>query len=120
MPKRLVIKLIAGKEDPERLSGALNVATTALASGIDISLWLTSESSWLALPGKAEEIDLPGSAEVATLLYQIIESGSVTLCTQCAARRDIKEKDLIAGITIRGSTSFVEEIMDDNATTLVY
>lgn len=120
MPKRLIIKLIAGKEDPERLSGALNVATTALASGIDISLWLTSESSWLALPGKAEEIALPGSAEVATLLHQIIESGSVTLCTQCAARRDIKEEDCIDGISIKGSTSFVEEIMDDNATTLIY
>ena len=31
MRKRLVIKLIAGHEDPERLSGALNVASDAIA-----------------------------------------------------------------------------------------
>lgn len=120
MRKRLVIKLIAGHEDPERLSGALNVAAAALASGVDVSLWLTSESSWFALPGKINEVQLPHSPGFAELLALIIQNGSVTLCTQCATRRGIQEQDLIDGITIKGSATFVEEITADGVQALVY
>ena len=52
---RLVIKLASGVQEPERVSQAFSVASTALASGIEVSLWLTGEASWFALPGKAEE-----------------------------------------------------------------
>jgi predicted peroxiredoxin len=120
MRKRLVIKLIAGKEDPERLSGALNVASAAIVSGVDLSLWLTSESSWFALPGKIEEVQLPHSPDLGELLKLIISNGSVTLCTQCATRRGIEASDLIDGITIKGSATFVEEITQDGVQALVY
>lgn len=120
MQKRLVIKLIAGREDPERLSGALNVASAAIASGVTVSLWLTSESSWFSLPGKIEEVQLPHSPDLGELLRLVIESGSVTLCTQCAARRGIEASDLIEGITIKGSATFVEEITQANVQALVY
>ncbi len=120
MPKRLVIKLIAGKEDPERLSGALNVATAAIASGVEVSLWLTSESSWFALPGKVGEIQIPHSPNLDELLSMVIENGNVTLCTQCAVRRGLEKQDLIEGIEIKGSASFVEEVTADNAQALIY
>jgi predicted peroxiredoxin len=120
MRKRLVIKLIAGREDPERLSGALNVATAAIASGVEVSLWLTSESSWFALPGRIDEVQLPDSPALGELLQLIIATGSVTLCTQCATRRGIEEVDLIKGISIKGSATFVEEITAENVQALVY
>ncbi len=120
MPKRLVIKLIAGKDDPERLSNALNVATAALASGVDVSLWLTSESSWFALPGKIGEIEIAHSPNLDDLLQMIIDGGSVTLCTQCAVRRGIEAGDLIEGIEIKGSASFVEEVTADDVQALIY
>ena len=120
MPKRLVIKLIAGKEDPERLSGALNVATAAIASGVEVSLWLTSESSWFALPGKIGEIQIPHSPDLDELLSMVIENGNVTLCTQCAVRRGLEKQDLIEGIEIKGAASFVEEIASENCQALVY
>jgi predicted peroxiredoxin len=120
MAKRLVIKLIAGSEDPERVAGALSVATSALASGVDVSLWLTSESSWFAIKGKISEIKLAHSPDLGELLLSVIDSGQVTLCTQCAARRNLEEKDLIPGITIKGSTSFVEEIVQEGVQALVY
>lgn len=120
MAKRLVIKLISGKEDPERLSGALNVATAAIASGVDVSLWLTSESSWFALPGKLGEIELAGTPDLNELLQIIIDSGSVTLCTQCASRRGIEKSDLIEGIEIKGAASFVEEVTKDEVQALIY
>ena len=37
--RTLVIKVTAGKDDPERCGQALTVAATALASGVAGSLW---------------------------------------------------------------------------------
>lgn len=120
MAKQIVIKLISGKEDPERLSGALNIATAAIASGLEVSLWLTSEASWFALPGRIGDISLAHSPDLAELFQLVVDNGRVTLCTQCAARRGITEDEVIEGIKIKGSTSFVEEITNEGAQALVY
>jgi predicted peroxiredoxin len=44
----------------------------------------------------------------------------VTLCTQCAARRDISPDDVIDGVRIAGATTFVAEVCADGAQALVY
>jgi predicted peroxiredoxin len=120
MRNKLVVKVLTGSNDPERTAQAFTVAATAAASGIDVSLWLTSEASFYALPGKCEEFELPHSAALSELRDQILAAGSITLCKQCAQRRGISEKDLIAGIIIKGSASFVAEIMEDGVQVVVY
>lgn len=116
----LVIKLATGVEDAERVAQAFSVASTALASGVNVSFWLTGEASWLALPGKAEQFVLPHSAPLHELLSSLIDSAKVTLCTQCAVRRNINDGDQIAGIRIAGSATFVEEITNESTQALVY
>ena len=116
----LVIKLASGFDEAERVAQAFSVATTALASGVAVSLWLTGEASWLALPGKAEEFRLDHAAPLHELLASLIENAHVTLCTQCAVRRGIVDGDQISGIRIAGSASFVEEIMREETQALVY
>lgn len=118
--KSLVVKVMAGSGDPERCSQAFTVAATALASGVSVSLWLTSDASAFALPGEAEKFSLPFAAPLHELLATILAQGSVTLCTQCAARRGIKEGDQIKGIRIAGAATFVEEIMRENTQVIVY
>src|ERR1035438_8187015 len=104
MPERsLVIKVTAGKDDPERCNQAFTVAATAVASGVPVSLWLTGESAWFGLPGRAEDFSLPHAAPLADLLAAVLAAGSVTVCTQCAARRDITPEDLISGVRIAGA-----------------
>ncbi len=119
-PRPLVIKLTCGIESPEKVSQAFTVAATAVASGARVSLWLTGESSWLAVPGRAEEFSLPHAAELADLRDAVHAEGVVTVCSQCAARRDLTEADLLPGVLIRGSAAFVEEILQDGAQALVY
>jgi len=116
----LVIKLTVGKDEAERCNQAFNVAATAVASGVPVSLWLTGEASWLALPGKAAEIKLPLASPLDELLETILRGATVTVCTQCAARRDITEPDLIEGIRIAGATTFVAEVMAEGAKPLIY
>jgi predicted peroxiredoxin len=118
--RTLVIKLTAGKDDPERCGQALSVAATALASGLTVSLWLTAEAAWLALPGRAADIVLPHSPPLTDLLGSVVTGGTVTLCTQCAARREIGPQDVIEGIRIGGAPTFVSEIIADGTQALVY
>ena len=121
MPERsLVIKVTAGKDDPERCNQAFTVAGAAVAGGVRVSLWLTGESAWFALPGRAEEFSLPYAAPLADLLAGVIAAGTVTVCTQCAARRDIAADDLISGIRIAGAATFVAEVVAGDAQALVY
>ena len=68
MSRTLVIKLTAGAEEPERANQAFTVAATAVAAGATVSLWLTGEAVWFAVPGRAEAFELPHAAPLADLL----------------------------------------------------
>jgi predicted peroxiredoxin len=116
----LVIKVTAGKDEPERCGQALNVAAAALASGVAVSLWLTGESAWFALPGRANDVVLEHSPPLGDLLDSVLAGGTVTLCTQCAARRGITPDDVIKGVRISGAATFVSEAIADNTQALVY
>jgi predicted peroxiredoxin len=116
----LIIKLTAGVESPEKLSQGFTVAATAVASGAVVSLWLTGESAWLAVPGRAEQLSLPHAARLADLRDAVLADGHLTVCSQCAARRSLTQADLLPRTLIRGSAAFVEEILQDGAQALVY
>jgi predicted peroxiredoxin len=116
----LVIKVTAGKDEPERCNQAFTVAAAAVASGVTVSLWLTGESAWFALPGRAADFSLPHAAPLEDLLTAVLAAGTITVCSQCAARRDISPDDVITGIRIAGAATFVAEIMADDTQALVY
>jgi predicted peroxiredoxin len=118
--RRLVVKATCGAEALERLNQALTVAATAAASGVEVSLWLTGDASWVAVPGRAEELALPHAAPLSDLRDAVLAAGTVTVCGQCAARRDLTDADLLAGATIRGAAAFVEEVMAPATQALVY
>lgn len=120
-PERaLVVKVTSGTESPERLSQAFTIAATAVASGVDVSLWLTGEASWMAVPGRAEAFELPYAAPLAELRDAVLAGGRVTVCSQCAARRDLTDDRLVEGAGIRGAAAFVEEVTAPGVQALVY
>ena len=120
MTRTLVVKVTAGADAPERCSQAFTVAATAVAAGVPVSLWLTGESAWFALPGRAAGFALPHAAPLPDLLEAILAAGTVTLCTQCAARREITPADVIEGVRVAGAAVFVEEVTAEGAQALVY
>ena len=120
MARFLVIKVTAGMDEPERCNQAFTVAAAAVASGVSVSLWLTGEAAWFGLPGRAADFALPHAAPLADLLAAVLSAGVVTVCTQCAARRDITPDDVISGVRIAGAATFVAEVMADDTQALVY
>lgn len=116
---RLVVKCTWGRERPEALMQAFTVAATAAASGVEVSLWLTGDAVFLAVPG-AEDVELPHSPPLSQLRDAVLAAGTVTACTQCIERRDIGSHDLLPGVRIAGAAAFVSECMDSDTTALVY
>jgi len=118
--RSLVVKVTAGNDDQERCNQAFTVAATAVASGLQVSLWLTGEAAWFALPDRADDVTLPHAAPLTQLLSKVLDEGTVTVCSQCASRRNITADDTIKGVRIAGASTFLAEIMADATQALVY
>ena len=93
--RSLVVKLTSGVEALERANQAFTVASTAAASGVTTSLWLTGDAVWLAVPGYAEKVELPYASPMAELRDGVLALGRLTACTQCVKRRELEQPDLI-------------------------
>jgi predicted peroxiredoxin len=118
--RNLVVKTTSGADRPEACNQAFTVAAAGVAAGVAVSLWLTGEAAWLALPGRTSDIALEHAAPLGDLLDIVLAEGMVTLCTQCAARRGITADDVVPGIRIAGAAVFVEESLAQGAQALVY
>jgi predicted peroxiredoxin len=116
----LVIKCTAGAEDAERANQAFTVAAAAVAAGAPVSLWLTGEAVWFAVPGRAEEFVLDLATPLAQLRDLVLADGRLTVCTQCAQRRGLVVTDLVDGVRVAGAAVFAEEVLADGAQALVY
>ena len=119
-PRPLVIKTTSGTDRPEATNQAFTVAAAAVAAGAEVSLWLTGESAWFALPGRADDLVLEHATPLSELLALVLEGGRVTVCTQCAARRGITGEHVLPGVRIAGAAVFVEESLAERAQALVY
>jgi len=118
--RSLVVKATSGADRPEAANQAFTVAAAAVAAGADVSLWLTGESAWFALPGRADELVLEHATPLSDLLAVVLVEGRVTVCSQCALRRGITADAVIPGVRVAGAPVFVEEALAEGAQALVY
>jgi predicted peroxiredoxin len=120
MARSLVVKVTCGPEDAERCNQGFTVAAAAAAAGAEVSLWLTGEAAWLGVPGRAEEFTLHLATPLDQLMAAVLTSGTITVCSQCAARRGIVGADLRGGVTIAGAAVFAEQVLAEGVQALVY
>ena len=118
--RALLIKITCGAEAAERANQAWTVAAMGVTAGASVSVWLTGEAVWFAVPGRQPDLELPHATQVAELIEAVRLGGSITVCTQCAARRELVVQDLVESATIQGAASFVEAALADNVQALVY
>ena len=119
-PRSMIVKLTCGAEAAERANQAWTVAAAAVTVGATITVWLTGEGVWFAVPGRQPDLALPYATPVADLLETVRGAGGIVVCTQCAARRELTGSDLVSGAVIAGAASFVEAALADGVQVLVY
>lgn len=120
MTRSLVVKITCGAEAAEQANQAWTVASLGLAAGAPVTVWLTGEAIWFAVPGRQPELELPHATPVADLVELVRSEGAIRVCSQCAARRELTGDDLLPGVAIAGAVSFVEAALADGAQALVY
>src|SRR6478735_3761764 len=118
--RELVIKCTTGAESPERVNQAFTVAASAVAAGATVSLWLTGEAAWFAVPGRAEAFELELATPLPELRDVVLDGQTLTVCTQCALRRGLGEGDLVEGARVAGAAVFTEAVLGDGVQALVY
>jgi predicted peroxiredoxin len=116
----LVVKITCGAEAPERANQGLTVASLAVASGSEVTLWLTGDAVFFAVPGRQPDLALPFATPAADLVDAVLAGGGIRVCSQCAARRELTEADLLSGVSIAGAASFVEAALRPDAQAIVY
>lgn len=112
---RLVVQLTT--DDPEKVAAAMTVAVTAAAAGATVHMWLSGPATLLAVPGREPHVDLP-HAPAPDTAFDLVSS--VSVCSQCAARRGLRPADLRPGAVIAGAASLVEALLTDGTQAVTY
>ena len=115
--KKLVIVITRGLDD-ERSSVAWSVANGAIASGMELTIFLVSSGADWVRKGAADTAHLnPLDPTLGEMIKNVIASGStVMVCPPCAKVRGYSEDDLIDGVVIAGSVSMLEVVKQGAAT----
>ena len=115
-----MVKITCGAEAPERANQGWTVAAMGLAAGAPVTVWLTGEAVWFAVPDRQPDLALPYAAPVTDLVEAVRTGGAIVVCSQCAARRQLEVEDLIEGATVAGAATFVEAVLAPDVQALVY
>jgi predicted peroxiredoxin len=111
---KVLVNLVTGLEDAERVTLAFLVAGAALEKGKQVALFLTKEAVRLALPGHAEGVACDGCPPLERLFQQFADGGGELLvCPICFTARKLDEGELVGNARIAGATPMWEWAGDD-------
>jgi predicted peroxiredoxin len=117
---KVVIVITTGLDD-ERSSVAWSVANGGLTSGLEVTVFLTSNGVDWARNGAADGAHLnPFDPSMKEMIDGLRErGGDILVCPPCAKVRGYEENDLLDGVTVVGSTA-VHELIKEGAATLSF
>ena len=120
MARSLVVKVTHALDDPERAHIGCNVAAVALASGLEVFVFLAIEGVRLAQPDVPAQLVVADAPPIGDLLDALYAGATITVCTPCATRRGLGADDFRDGTELAGSARFVELATAEGATAIVY
>jgi predicted peroxiredoxin len=111
---KVVINLVTGLEDPERVMIAFLVGGAAVEQGKQVTMFLTKEAVRLALPGVAVGVACDGCPPVERLFQQYADGGGELLvCPICLNARKLDEASLVPNARVGGATPLWEWIGEE-------
>ena len=115
--KKLVVVVTNGFND-ERASVAWSIANGGIASGMEVTMFLVSSGvDWVRKGATAVARLNPLDPPVKDMIQTVIDSGGkILVCPPCAQVRGYQKEDFIDGITLAGSVSMHQEILEGAAT----
>lgn len=117
---KMVIVITRGLDD-ERASVAWSIANGAIASGLELTVFLASSGVDWARKGGADAARLnPLDPTMNEMVGNVAQKASqIMVCPPCAKVRGYTEDDLIDGAVLAGSVS-MHEVIKTGAATLCF
>ena len=115
--KKLLIVITRGLDD-ERSSVAWSIANAAIASDLEVTIFLASAGVDWVRKGAADVPHLnPLDPSLGELIGNLMSNGGrVLVCPPCAKVRGYGEEDLVAGVTVAGAPAMLEVVKQGAAT----
>jgi predicted peroxiredoxin len=111
---KVVINLVTGLEDPERVMIAFLVGGAAVEQGKQVTMFLTKEAVRLALPSVAVGVACDGCPPIERLFQQYADGGGELLvCPICLNARKLDEASLVPNARVGGATPLWEWIGEE-------
>ncbi len=106
--KRIFIWATNGPDNPEKAVLPFIIANAGFVHDAEVIVMLTGAGVWLAKKGVAENV-ICCKWKLKELMDKFLEQdGKLLVCSPCIAERDIKEEDLIDGVTVTGAVEALE------------
>ena len=109
--KKLVVVVTCGFND-ERSSVAWSVANGAIASDMEVTMFLVSSGVDWVRKGAVDTARLnPLDPPIKDMIQTVLDSGAkILVCPPCAGVRNYGADDLIEGATLAGSVAMLEHV----------
>lgn len=116
----IVIVITRGLDD-ERSSVAWSVANGALATGLEVSLFLVSGGVDWVRKGAADNAQLnPLDPPMKEMIQNVVDAGStIMVCPPCGQMRGYTEDSFIDGVVFAGSVA-MHALIKEGAATLSF
>ena len=113
----IVIVITRGLDD-ERSSVAWSVANGALATGLDVTIFLVSAGVDWVRKGAADNAHLnPLDPPMKDMISNVIDAGStIMVCPPCGKMRGYSEDSFIDGVQFAGSVAMLTLVKEGAAT----
>lgn len=116
---KYIIICTCGKENLEKSSVALAMASNAIAFGHDTILFLQGTAGNMARRGFMDDCRLKPFPPIQEMLTDFMElGGKVIVCNPCLETYQFHKDDLINGVETAGGTYLISEV--ENAVVLSY
>jgi len=108
---KLVVVVTCGFND-ERSSVAWSVANGAIASNMEVTMFLVSSGVDWVRKGASDTARLnPLDPPIKDMIQTVLDSGAkILVCPPCAGVRGYSADDLIEGATLAGSVAMLEHV----------
>ncbi len=109
----LIISGSRGTDDPTMATLPFMAAKTAKEQGHDVVLWLWNEAVTLGRKGTSDHVTGVNLTPLKDLLAAVQAANiPIWVCGACAVARQISEKDLVAGATIKGMPDYIKAVVE--------
>ena len=118
--KNIVIVITRGLDD-ERSSVAWSVANGAIATGLEVTVFLVSAGVDWVRKGAADGAHLnPFDPPMMEMIQRIRDEGkAILVCPPCAKVRGYEQDDLLDGVVLVGSSA-IHSLIKEGAATLTF